>query len=151
MAKKYSSNFERDYSFYLLNKDIFNFCGTLIPKQSAISDENGKTAKEVFYSIDSQGKNIPCKEPELLNELLLCKGGVNFQIKLWAEGRADGTLPSIEFEEIMTEFSCPDWVWDAVERQKEKLYKQKGIYDYFENKVISVDSPIKHSENYIFF
>ena len=101
MAKKYSSNFERDYSFYLLNKDIFNFCGTLIPKHSAISNENGKTAKEVFYSIDSQGKNIPCKEPELLNELLLCKGGVNFQIKLWAEGRADGTLPGIEFEEIM--------------------------------------------------
>lgn len=95
--KKYSENFERDFKFYLDNIKNFQFCGTLIPKFEAISDVNGKKAKEVFYSIDTLGKNIPCCEPELLNQLLMCKASINFHIKQWAEGRADGTLPFCEF------------------------------------------------------
>lgn len=94
---KYSPNFERDYTFYLNNVDNFTFCGTLLPKHLAVYDKNGVTAKEAFYHIESSGKNKPTKEPDLLNKLLLCKASVNFQIKQWAEGRADGTLPHIEF------------------------------------------------------
>ena len=97
MKKKYSDNFERDNKFYLENIKHFNFCGTLTPKFEAIEDVNGKTAKEVFYLIDSTGKNYPTCEPKLLNELLICKASVNFHIKQWAEGRADGTLPFSEF------------------------------------------------------
>ena len=95
--KKYSDNFERDYKFYYENIKHFNFCGTLTPKFKAIEDVNGKTAKEVFYLIDSTGKNYSTCEPKLLNELLTCKASVNFHIKQWAEGRADGTLPYHEF------------------------------------------------------
>jgi len=97
MKKKYSDNFERDNKFYFENIKHFNFCGTLTPKFEAIEDINGKTAKEVFYLIDSTGKNYPTCEPKLLNELLMCKASVNFHIKQWAEGRADGTLPFCEF------------------------------------------------------
>ena len=152
----YSKNFERDYNFYLNNLDNFNFCGTLTPNHSAIPDNNGFSAKDVFYSIESNGINKPCKEPDLLNKLLLCKSSVNFQIKQWAETRAEGTLPLIEFskremakqypeipinEEIKTldwingepvyyrdiesQFNLPEWVIDAVERQKYKFYAKK--------------------------
>lgn len=94
--RKYSDNYERDYKFYLENIHNFDFCGTLSPKYQAIPDENGRSAKEVFYLIDSTGKNSSCNEPELLNALLLCKAGVNFQIRQWSECRVDGTLPLIE-------------------------------------------------------
>src|SRR5574343_1051794 len=97
MKKKYSPNFERDWGFYVSNVDNFTFCGTLIPKYTAIPSDSGKTAKDVFYDIDSKGKNSPCCEPELLNKVLLCKASVNFHIKQWAEGRADSTLPRHEF------------------------------------------------------
>ncbi len=95
--KKYSPNFERDYQFYLKNLDNFTFCGTLLPKHVAIHNTKGVSAKEAFYQIESNGKNAPTFEPNLLNKLLLCKASVNFQIKQWAEGRADGTLPYSEF------------------------------------------------------
>jgi len=144
--KKYSDNFERDYKFYFENIKHFNFCGTSTPKFKAIADDKGKEAKEVFYLIDSTGKNHPCYEPKLLNELLTCKASVNFYIKQWAEGRADGTLPYSEFAgdgetlewEVKEEngkkipipiysgsmakkYGFPDWVIDAAEKQKNKL------------------------------
>jgi len=152
--RKYSKNFERDYGFYLKNLNNFNFCGTLNPRFEAIKGEKGLSAKEVFYLIQSEGKNKPCFEPELLNALLLCQAGVNFQIKQWAEARAEGTLTRVElskkdtkleypnqdfswsktlvwvnfepvyFEDIQTQYGLPDWVIDAVEKQKVKFYKQ---------------------------
>ena len=143
----YSENFNRDYEFYLENIDNFKFCGTQLPKFKAIFNENGKSAKEVFYSIDTYGKNISTSEPELLNSLLLCKASVNFQIKQWAEARAEGTLSLSEFcgdgetpvlewkmenntaipiyhNSIVAQYNLPDWVIKAVENQKVKFYKQ---------------------------
>jgi len=122
MKKEYSENFERDYNFYLNNLELFDFCGTLLPKHRAIKEDKGLSAKEVFYLIDSQGKNKECCEPELLDKLLLCKAGVNFQIKQWAEGRFDATLPSVELERELQKINAPEWVSIAVERQKRKLY-----------------------------
>lgn len=150
--KIFSKNFERDYNFYLKNLDEFNFCGTLNPKHSAIEDTNGLSAKECFYYIESQGKNKPCREPKLLNALLLTKASINFQIKEWAQGRADGTLRLIEFSkrlisdfgiyvnediqtlaweneepvyyrDIETQYNLPEWVVNAVEKQAVKYYK----------------------------
>lgn len=107
---RYSKNFERDYTFYLKSIDIFNFCGTLDPKYTAIQKDNAPTAKEIFYKVESDGRSIgylksgiksklfvDCKEASLFNSLQLCKSGVNFQIKQWAESRAEGTLPLGEF------------------------------------------------------
>lgn len=97
MKIKFSNNFNRDYGFYLKNVTVFNFCGTLNPKHDAIVDESGLSAKECFYFIESEGKNKPCREPLLLSQLLLTKASINFQIKEWAQGRADFTLPLVEF------------------------------------------------------
>lgn len=104
---KFSKSFERDYTFYLNNIDNFDFGGTgRFLYQADPLTNDGFTAKECFYKIESgipfgrtvidkfkkHIKLVPCTEPELLNALLLCKAGVNFQIKQWAEGIADGTL-----------------------------------------------------------
>jgi len=152
--KKYSENFERDYKFYFKNKNNFNFCGTLTPKFKAIYDVDGKSAKEVFYLIDSTGKNDFTSQPDLLNELLLCKASVNFNIKQWAEGRADGTLPlidfskdliikdkgsvdeshkilewvngkSVQYRDMVEQYGLPYWVIEAVENQKTKIHNEK--------------------------
>lgn len=143
---KYSKNFERDYQWYLKNLDEFNFCGTLNSKYEAISGGT-RSAKECFYCIESEGKNYPCAEPELLNRLLLTKASINFQIKQWAEGRAEGTLPLSEFsnpnstelhtlewvngqpvyhKDIETQYGLLDWMVKAVENQKYKFYKKSA-------------------------
>lgn len=138
---KYSKENERDYNFYFNNRSHFIFAGTFEPKHKAIFSETGVDAKQAFFSIDNNGKNIPTREPELLNELLLCKASVNFNIKMWAESRADGTLPLILFSkrkvrelynndddcgmDIETEFNLPSWVIEAVENQKGKYYENK--------------------------
>ena len=63
---KYSEAFERDWNWYYKWKDVFTFSGKPL-KFIAIEDKNGVSAKEAFYKIDSNGKNIPTKEPELLD------------------------------------------------------------------------------------
>lgn len=104
---KYSKRFDETYAFYLKNVAVFNFCGTLNPKFEAIKSDNGKSAKECFFFIESEGKNKPCCEPELLNQLLLTKASVNFQIKEWAQGRADGTLPLLDFSKRLALIGRP--------------------------------------------
>ena len=113
---KYSSNFDRDYNWYLKNKDIFGFSGS-IPKKIELGI---KTPKECFFIFDSQGKLEPCSDPILLQQILLCKESVNFQIKEWAQDRAKGYLPKIEFEKIIKEFNLLNWQIKAVENQKYK-------------------------------
>lgn len=115
---KYSSNFDRDYNWYFKNKDTFTFSGS-IPKKIQLGI---KTAKECFYIFDSQGKLEACSEPKLLQQILLCKESVNFQIKEWAQDRAKGYLPKIEFENISHELGLLDWQIKAVEQQKNKYY-----------------------------
>lgn len=139
--------FEIDYQFYFSQRHQFNFCGADIKSayqiqypndpESLGNDEDGspilwaipyskegKIAKECFYRLDSEGKRLPCFEPELLVELLTCKAGVNLQIKIWAEGRAEYTLPLDELMEYVEHFKCPDWVLKAVENQKQKILKE---------------------------
>lgn len=155
MRQKYSDNFERDYKFYLENISHFKFCGTLTPKFTAISDPKGKSAKEAFYLIDSTGKNYPTFESQILDDILTCKASVNFHIKQWAEGRADGTLPFSEFagdgetlewklendepipiyhKSMAIRYGFPDWVIRAVEQQKIKLIESdKTMPDWFKH------------------
>ena len=101
---EYSKNFERDYSFYLKNKDVFNFDGSIYYSnkkgESLVNySENGLSAKESFYKYDSNGEASFCKEPELLYQILKTKGSINFHIKMWSEGRYDGTLPKHELSQ----------------------------------------------------
>jgi hypothetical protein len=116
---KYSPRFERDYEFYFKNINRFNFAGIDIEKKYSIKQcSSGKSAKECFYILDSTGKIEDCSELELLYELLRCKASVNLHIKMYAESRAEGTLSKPELIEWLNNFESPDWVLNAVEKQK---------------------------------
>lgn len=160
----YKQNFEDKFNWYYRNRKKYSFDACVwriadnnpasIEKVSqmgsyVVFDRNGVDAKEAFYMMETFGKIVPTRAPKLLIELLKCKGGVNFQIKQWAEGRADGTLPLIEFSseragvksgekallwwtktgkaryalDIATKERLPEWVINAVENSKRHYYK----------------------------
>ena len=124
---KYSKNFERDYEWYLSVSNVFSFDGTKdYYNKKGIEliqfDENGSSAKECFYLYDTNGITKPTCEPEQLRTLLKTKGSVNLHIKMYAEDRARGYLPKIEFEKICNEYDFPNWFVTAVENQKAKYY-----------------------------
>ena len=125
---KYSKNFERDYKWYLSVANVFSFDGTKdYYNKKGVEliqiDDNGKTAKECFYLYDSNGIIKPTCEPEELKTLLKTKGSVNLHIKMYAEDRAKGYLPKIDFNEIIKELCLPEWFVRAVEKQKNKYYE----------------------------
>jgi hypothetical protein len=124
--RKYTVSFEKDYSFYFLQRHVFTFAGSDIraSNPSLVYNENGKTAKECFHKLDSEGKLLPCSEPDLLIELLTCKAAVNLQIKTWAQSRAEYTLSLFELQEMMEYYQCPEWVLRAVESQKDRILKE---------------------------
>lgn len=105
--------------------DFFNFdgCGHYFNNKGIDLiqyDVNGLSAKECFYIFDSQGRIEKTKEPEKLEQLYKTKGSVNLHIKMYAEDRAKGYLPKIEFQEIIKEIKAPEWFEKAVENQKIK-------------------------------
>lgn len=143
--KGFSPQFERDYTFYLSNKDTFTFAGTDVKRDYGIQfpgepeplDEEGqplpfaiqhsptgKSAKVCFYKLDSEGKCKPCSEPELLFQILRCKSSINLQIKIWAQSRAEYTLSKEELQEYMEFYQAPEWVFKAIENQKLKILKE---------------------------
>lgn len=122
MSSKYKPNFERDYLFYLQNKDKFTFAGSIIPKVNL--NPHGVDAKKAFWAFDSQGKNSPCREPELFRQLLICKKAINLQITMWAEGQEDCLIP---IKEMLESFigTPPDWVEASIRNQIEKVSRKK--------------------------
>lgn len=121
---KFSKNFERDWNWYVKYKDEFTFSGSL-NRELIVDLEKGKNAKECFFIFDSQGKLNSTNEPELLSKVIKCKESINFQIKEYAQDRAKGYLPRIEFDKIIKEFELLEWMIKAVEQQKYKYYENK--------------------------
>lgn len=126
---RFSKRFESDYAFYISNRDKFNFDGKNNYTDKKGNDlikysQSGKSAKEAFYLYDSNGKIVATNEPELLIALYRTKASINLHISMWAEGRADGTFPGIEFGAYAKETQLPQWVVKAVEAQKDKLLNE---------------------------
>lgn len=117
---KYSKNFERDYIWYVNNSSNFTFDGHA--PRSVEYCEKGYSAKYCFYKFDSEGTLPKTCEPEHLRLLFKSKGAINFMIKEWAQDRAKGYLPKIEFDRIVKEYNLLPWMVDAVEKQKYKYY-----------------------------
>lgn len=86
-------------------------------------NRKGVSGKEAFHAYDSTGKIKPTKHPNLLRTLLKSKGSCNFHIKLYAEDRASGLFPLIEFRGLCIKYKTPPWFREAVEAQKYKYYK----------------------------
>lgn len=123
--------------WYLSNRNAFTFSGGDIKYPQY--EKSGLDGLKAFYVFDSTGKTEPTKHPELFYRLLKTKASLNFQIKQWAESRADGSLPGVLFskrkmkevygddfgngDDIETEFNLPHWVVEAVENQKRHYYE----------------------------
>lgn len=127
MKKKYSPGFERDFNWFLQVRSLFNFDGSNgyddnCGNSRIIYDKNGVSGKEAFHQWDSKGKVVPTKHPNLLHTLFKTKGSINLHIKMYAEDRAKGLLPGIEFKELCKEINAPLWFSQAVEQQKFKHY-----------------------------
>lgn len=147
--KAFSPQFERDYTFYLSNKDVFTFAGSDLKKDYGVQfpgepepiekdddgkditvpfpisySPTGKSAKVCFYQLDSEGRCKPCAEPQLLVEILTCKAAINLQIKIWAQSRAEYTLSKFELLEYLEHYKAPEWVFKAIENQKLKILKE---------------------------
>lgn len=116
---KYSKRFQEDYQFYNKNTQRFNFCGKK-PEQIDLNP-GGFDAKKCFYLRDSTGVSHPCKEPEKLQELLVCKASVNWHIKQWSEGLTEGSTLPHEINEIVKDIQAPEWVLKAIVGQTRRL------------------------------
>lgn len=128
---KYTKNFDRDFDWYLSVRHDFSFSGSI--GEEILYSKNGVDGKEAFLLLDSQGKRVATRHPNILKSLLKTKGGVNLHIKMYAEDRASGTLPKdLFYIEIIKPLKCPDWFVEAVEQQKYKYYKNidfKSLFD----------------------
>lgn len=113
-----------DTTKYLLSKrNEFTFSGSDVDCE-IVYKKNGIDSFEGFRMYDEKGKRfIETKHPETVRRLVKTKASLTFQIKEWAESRADGTLPKLCFNEIQEELNLPAWVVNAVETQKVKFYK----------------------------
>ena len=115
-----SKQFERDWNFYTANADKFNFCGEAISIQP--HDVDGLTAKKCFHALDSTGQSRPCKEPELLRSIVMCKKSVNLHIIMWAEGFEN---VCIGVPELLREFvEPPEWVGRALVNQVKLMWRK---------------------------
>lgn len=99
-----------------LPNNKFTFCGGSV--KDFEYDENGFSAKQVFYKMDSSGEKLPCREPELLRKVIVFKKSLNFHIKLWVEGFEDMRM---SIDDYMSEFDDPpDWVRKSFQNQLKK-------------------------------
>lgn len=120
---KYSTNFERDFKWFLKMRTMFNFDGkngyfNKKGENIIVFDKNGVNGKEAFYQWDSRGKIVTTKHPNILHSLLKTKGSVNLHIKMYAEDRANGLFSFIEFRSFCVKYNCPYWFKEAVEHLK---------------------------------
>jgi hypothetical protein len=117
--KRLSTAFERDWAFYTANAAAFDFSGSYPP--DVVHDPAGPNAKRAFHAYDSRGVLQATSEPDLLRRVLVCKASVNLHVRMWAEGVVDGTMLPSDFAQIQQDMSPPPWLFEAVERQAQRL------------------------------
>lgn len=133
---KYSQNFNRDWEFYTSNLNTLEFWGgDRIP--TVEYSVSGVSAKDCFYTYDSTGKLIPCKDHELVKSTLRFKKALNFQIKQWAEGFDDVGQP---YEDYLTMFNNPpEWIKESLRNQ---VWDNRVLREYNERKRIVKVKPL---------
>ena len=117
--KTYRKFKETTFSEYLRLSKFFSFAGCDIVVHI---DRNGIDAVEAFFEMESNGKLLPTKHPNIFKRLLNCKASVNLHIRMYAEDRAKGYLPKKVFQGMITEMNLPSWFINAVEIQKCNFY-----------------------------
>lgn len=109
-------------NWYFGLRKKFNFDGK--PDEEIEFNLNGCDGFTAFYNVDTHGKKKlkPTKHPNIYKALMKTKSSLNLHIKMYAEDRANGTLPKVEFDKICEEINAPPWFIEAVENQKVKYY-----------------------------
>lgn len=126
--------------YFISHRHHFTFSGNDIDCNIVYS-KSGVDFVKAFRMYDEKGvRSIITRHPTALAVVIKTKASLTFQIKQWAESRADGTLPLDLFSkrmareyykvpwltdniDIETELQLPAWVVNAVETQKNKFYK----------------------------
>jgi hypothetical protein len=109
-------NVRANFGFYRQISERFGMHGIAPPP--VISDEQGYSALESFAQLETVGQKVPCREPQLLQQVLRAKAYLNLQINMWAEGIKEKTFFMWEFKADFPWFK--EWVWKAVENQANK-------------------------------
>lgn len=73
---------------------------------------------KAFAETENGRKHITTRHPRVVRAAVEGKRKLNWQIKQWAEGARDGTVPLFELQEAYPQL--PTWVWQAVERQAQR-------------------------------
>lgn len=123
-------NLRNEYIWMLSVRNNFTFTGGKLRFQekgnSILHSSVGVSGFAAYHRNESEGKTPPTKHPNILRTLFTVKASLNFQIKEWAQDRASGLLPQVEFKKIIEELRLPEWVVKAVENQKVNYYTLKN-------------------------
>ena len=111
---KHKQRFLRDIVFYLRNRHRFTFTGS--PDVEFRYDRNGADGLTAYKRLDSTGKNVATRHPNLATALARTKASVNFHIKQWNEGASDGVFFIHELADYLDEIQAPEWVGEALKR-----------------------------------
>mgnify|MGYP006908316755 CR=1 FL=1 len=112
---KPSKKVQRKFNDYIKIHDLginFDAGNTNYPEE----DPNGISAVEAFFQLETFGKQLPTKEPQLLYKALKGKAAFNLQVDMWSQ---DWTLTKQEFDSIQ----LPKWCWNTLLKQLIKHYK----------------------------
>ena len=84
-----------------------------------VEDARGRSALEAFAAKESEGRDVPCREAAVLEDVLRAKCYLNLLIEMWAEGVAEWLFLVDEFKQDFP--WLPAWVWAAVERRARRI------------------------------
>lgn len=111
---------QRDFKF-LVEADLHGI-GVGIGCETPM-DNNGVSAMEAWFMLDTYGKRVPCREPHELDAAISGKASWNLQIKEWATDLADGLLLKMGELSEYTQ-GCPPWVFKATVNQAQRIALQ---------------------------
>lgn len=122
---KYSKRFEEDFDLYWRLQHTFTFAPhDPLKAKKPIDITADMPVKKAFYNFDTHGKYYNIANNSELLRVITTKASINFHIKLWAESRALGEFGSLELLESLESYNFPQWVFDAIEEQKKRLWRK---------------------------
>jgi len=115
---KQDFEFFRDTKLEMIGRSLF---------WNKVGELKGVSALEAWYGLDTHGKALPCREPEILDKVERGKKSWNLQVKLWAEAMAD---PPCLLQPELVDYchGLPPWIFEATIRQAGKLLLESVGY-----------------------
>ena len=120
-----------DFGWYIKMRHVFNFDGKDEyyvknkgnPIVAFVYDKNGIDGLQSFNQIDTFGKQVKTKHPNIVKTALKTKGSINLHIKMYAEDLTKGLLFLHEIDEWVKDWNAPSWFKEAIIKQSKKVYK----------------------------